>query len=83
VVVNAKWAERYLRPQTPLGAGHIYSRLQQADFRNTDARGYFARLLEGKAGYRLAYTAHYDGLWPKVHIHDSLGETIWIFERSV
>ncbi len=81
VVVNAKWAERYLRPEISLGSGHIYSRLQRGDFRNADARGYFARLLEGKAGYRLAYTAHYGGLWPKVHIHDSLGETIWIFER--
>lgn len=82
VVVNAKWAERYMRPEIPLSQGHIYSRLQQADFRNADARGYFARLLEGKAGYRLAYTAHYDGLWPVVHIHDSLGETVWIFERQ-
>lgn len=83
VVVNAKWAERYMRPEIPLAHGHIYSRLQQADFHNTDARRFFARLLEGKAGYRLVYTAHYDGLWPKVHIHDSLGETIWIFERAV
>jgi hypothetical protein len=82
VVVNAKWAERYLRPQTPLAAGHIYSRLQQADFRNIDARGHFAGLLAGSSGYRLAYTAHYDGLWPAVHIHDSLDETIWIFERQ-
>ncbi len=81
VVVNAKWAERYLRPEIPPGEGHIYSRLQQADFRNTDARSYFARLLEGAAGYRLAYTAHHEGLWPAVHVHDSLDETIWIFER--
>jgi 4-amino-4-deoxy-L-arabinose transferase-like glycosyltransferase len=82
VVVNAKWAERYLRPQVALGTGHIYSRLQQADFDNKDARGHFASLLDGRAGYRLAYIAHYDGLWPAVHIHDSLDETIWIFERS-
>ncbi len=82
VVVNAKWAERYLRPEIPLGAGHIYSQLQQADFGNRDARAYFARLVEGKAGYRLAHTAHYDGVWPAIHIHDSLDETIWIFERQ-
>jgi hypothetical protein len=81
VVVNARWAERYLRPENPPGGGHIYSRLQQADFRNSDARSYFARLVDGRAGYRLAYTSHYDGLWPAVHIHDSLDETIWIFER--
>ena len=82
VVVNAKWAERYLRPEIPLAAGHVYSRLQQADFRNSDARGYFARLLNGTAGYRLAYAVQYDGLWPAVHIHDSLDEPIWIFERQ-
>jgi len=82
VVVNAKWAQRYLRPETPLGDGQIYSQLQQADFRNADARGHFARLLDGSAGYRLAYAAHYDGWWPAVHIHDSLDETVWIFERQ-
>jgi len=82
VVVNAKWAERYLRREIPLAAGHIYSQLQQADFRNRDAREYFARLLEGKAGYTLAHTARHDGFWPAVHIHDSLDETIWIFERQ-
>jgi 4-amino-4-deoxy-L-arabinose transferase-like glycosyltransferase len=82
IVVNAKWAERYLRPEVPLPPGHIYSALQQADFRNQDAREHFAHLLDGRAGYRLGYTAHYDGLWPAVHIHDSLDETIWLFERA-
>ena len=82
VVVNAKWAERYLRPELPLDTGHIYSRLQQADFRNADARSHFARLLDGEAGYRLVHAAQYDGFWPVVHIHDSLDETIWIFERQ-
>jgi len=82
VVVNAKWAERYLRPQNPLGTGHIYSLLQQTDFRNRDARAYFARLADGTGGYRLAYTARYNQVWPAVHIHDSLNETIWIFERK-
>ena len=81
VVVNAKWAERYLRPEIPLAAGHVYSRLQQADFRNDDARRHFARLLHGGSGYSLAYAARYAGLWPMVHIHDSLDETIWIFEK--
>ena len=82
VVVNAKWAGRYLRPEIALAPGHIYSQLQQADFRNADARGHFVRLVQGKAGYRLAHTARYEGAWPAVHIHDSLDETIWIFERQ-
>lgn len=81
VVVNARWAQRYLRPEIPPAAGHLYSRLQQADFRNEDARSHFARLLQGGPEYRLAYAAHYDGLWPMVHIHDSLDEAIWIFEK--
>jgi hypothetical protein len=81
VVVNAKWAERYLRPEIPLGNGHVYSSLQLADFRNSDARTYFAGLRDGKLGYRLAHSAAYDGWWPAIHIHDSLDETIWIFER--
>jgi hypothetical protein len=81
VVVNAKWAERYLRPEIPPGNGRIYSRLQRADFRNADARAYFTALRNGSLGYRLAHEARYEGWWPAVHIHDSLDETIWIFER--
>jgi hypothetical protein len=82
VVVSAKWAERYLRPEISLGSGHVYSRLQQTDFRNTEARAYFAGLRSGGLGYRLAHAARYEGWWPTVHIHDSLDETIWIFERQ-
>ena len=33
------------------------------------------------SGSRLAHVAHYDGLWPVVHIHDSLDESISIYER--
>ena len=32
-------------------------------------------------GYRLVYAARSAGLWPIVHIHDSLDEPVWIFER--
>ncbi len=82
IVVSGAWARRYLRPELPLKPGHVYSRLQQADFRNADARGYFAALDEGRLPYRLAYVARYRGrLWPAVHIHDSLAEPIAIYER--
>jgi 4-amino-4-deoxy-L-arabinose transferase-like glycosyltransferase len=82
IVVSAAWARRYLMSQTPLGAGRIYSKIQQADFANADARGYFAGLRDGSRGYRLVHTSAYDGaIWPTVHIHDSLAETIWIYER--
>lgn len=82
IVVSTAWAWRYLRPAVTLRGGHIYSRLQQADFSNTDAQVYFRRLVSGRLNYRLAHAAHYEGLWPVVHIHDSLDEAVWIFERT-
>lgn len=82
IVVNAKWADRYLRPQLPLLEGHIYSPLQQADFRNTDARGYFSALWDQRLHYRIAYRALYRGPKPRIAIHDSLDEMIVIFERA-
>ena len=82
IVVNLAWARRYLRPPVTLGEGHVYSALQQSDFMNTDARLYFAALAGEKLPYRLAHASAYRGSWPVVHIHDSLDETIWIFERA-
>ena len=82
IVVSTVWAWRYLRPAISLTGGHIYSRLQQADFRNTDAQVYFRSLVSEKLGYRLVHVSRYDGLWPAVHIHDSLDGAIWIFERA-
>jgi hypothetical protein len=81
ILVSSVWARRYLQPALPLAPGHIYSRLQQSDFRNADARSYFAHLVGEQLGYRLAHVAHYGGLWPVVHIHDSLDESISIYER--
>jgi 4-amino-4-deoxy-L-arabinose transferase-like glycosyltransferase len=82
IVVSLAWARRYLRAAVPLGAGRVYSPLQQADFANGDAHMYFTALAAGKLNYRLAYAASYHGIWPVVHIHDSLDEAIWIFERD-
>ena len=82
IVVSGSWVRRYLRPERMLKPGHIYSRLQQADFRNADARGYFAALDDGKLPYRLVHVARYQpGIWPAVHIHDSLAEPIGIYAR--
>jgi 4-amino-4-deoxy-L-arabinose transferase-like glycosyltransferase len=82
IVVSAAWARRYLRPQTSLSPGRVYSRIQQADFANADARGWFAGLRDGSRGYRLVHTSVYDEkIWPAVHIHDSVAGTIWIYER--
>jgi hypothetical protein len=82
IVLSLAWARRYLEPPVPPGGGHVYSRLQQADFTNNDARLFFQSLLNGTQGYRLAHAAHPASLWPIVHIHDSLDEPVWIFERA-
>ena len=82
IVLSLAWARRYLRAGVPLTGGRIYSPLQQADFANGDAHLYFKALTSEKLNYRLAYAASYRGLWPVVNIHDSLDETIWIFERD-
>jgi 4-amino-4-deoxy-L-arabinose transferase-like glycosyltransferase len=81
IVLSLAWAERYLRPATPLPPGHVWSRLQQLDFINSDATLHFQSLVSGTTGYRLAYAARPSSLWPIVHIHDSLDEPVWIFER--
>ena len=81
VVVSSVWARRYLEPPRPLPPGHIYTRLQRQDFFNGEARTYFARLTSEQLGYRLAHVAHHHGLWPPVHIHDSLNESLSIYER--
>jgi hypothetical protein len=82
IVVSGVWVRRYRMSQRPLLPGHIYSPLQQADFRNRAARAYFAALDEGRLNYRLVHVARYHRrFWPELHIHDSLNEPIGIFER--
>jgi 4-amino-4-deoxy-L-arabinose transferase-like glycosyltransferase len=82
IVLSLAWAERYLKSPTPLGPGRVYSRLQRADFADMDARMFFQRLLDETQGYHLAHAARPASLWPNVHIHDSLNEPVWIFERA-
>jgi 4-amino-4-deoxy-L-arabinose transferase-like glycosyltransferase len=81
IVLSTAWARRYLRPAVPLSDGHTYSVLQWLDFRNTDANMYFTGLVTGKLPYRLAHVSSPNAFWPTVHIHDSLNEPVWIFER--
>ena len=82
VVLSTAWARRYLRPAIPLPAGHRYSWLQELDFRNSDAHMYFTQLVGEKLPYRLVHVSSPNAFWPIVHIHDSLNEPVWIFERT-
>ena len=57
-------------------------RAQSALYDDIRARDYFRALKDGRLAYRLAYAATpATGIWPQVHIHESLNETILIFER--
>jgi len=82
IVVNDWWLRHYTEPQSELGGRRSPSRAQSALYADAPARAYFQALKDGRLAYRLAYVASpATGIWPQVHIHESLNETILIFER--
>jgi len=82
VVVNDWWLRHYTEPQSELGGHRSPSRAQSALYADAPARAYFQALKDGRLAYRLAHVASpATGIWPQVHIHESLNETILIFER--
>jgi hypothetical protein len=83
IVVNDWWLRHYTEPQSELGGHRIPSRAQAALYGDVAARDYFTALKEQRLAYRLTYVASpATGIWPQVHIHESLNETILIFERK-
>ncbi|HKQ09857.1 MAG TPA: hypothetical protein VJS85_01595 [Rhizomicrobium sp.] len=83
IVVNDWWLRHYTEPQSELGGRRIASRAQAALYADAPARAYFQALKGGRLAWRLAHVASPAvGIWPAVHIHESLNETILIFERA-
>ena len=83
IVVNDWWLRHYTEPQSELGGGRTRSRTQTALYDDVPARAYFRALREGRLAYRVAHMASpAAGIWPPVHIHESLNETILILERK-
>jgi hypothetical protein len=83
IVVNDWWLRHYTEKQSELGGHRMPSRAQSALYRDVPSREYFTALKDGRLDYRLAYAAQpAAGIWPQVHIHESLNETILIFERK-
>jgi 4-amino-4-deoxy-L-arabinose transferase-like glycosyltransferase len=83
IVVSEWWLRHYTEPQSELGGRRMPSKAQQALFNDLPARRYFTALREGRLNYRLAHAAApVQRLWPLLHIHESLNETILIFERK-
>ena len=82
IVISAWWVQRYLDPKMPSGGNRNPSAIQRAQFGDLKAVHYFSELQAGRLDYRLMREFRYDGkFWPPVHIHESLGESIRIFER--
>lgn len=82
IVVNDWWLLHYTDPRSELGGRRMPSRKQQAQYDDAAARNWFTALRQGEAGYRIVHVAGpHTGLWPELHIHESLNENILIFER--
>jgi 4-amino-4-deoxy-L-arabinose transferase-like glycosyltransferase len=83
IVVSDWWLRHYTSPQSELGDARKPSPKQQALFADATARAYFTALRAGRLNYRLAHvSAAATGPWPTLHIHESLNETVLIFERT-
>jgi hypothetical protein len=84
IVASGFWMDNYvIPPANVLVPGHVLTGRQQELVRDTDTRDYFRALQAGQLGYRLAHRSAFDSrFWPRVEIHESLAEDIWIFERT-
>jgi hypothetical protein len=81
IVVNDWWLRHYTNPESELGGHRQPSATQQALFRDPAAHAYFTALREGRLRYRLVHAAAPRGdFWPQPHIHESLNETILVFD---
>ena len=82
IVVSDWWVQRYLTLEKTEN-GRMASPILQRQYADRDARGYFTALYAGTLPYRLVHQSRYEvGMFPAVHIHESLDETIDIFERQ-
>jgi hypothetical protein len=81
-VVNDWWLRHYTDPASELGGRRMPSPHQRAQYADSAARAWFTALRQGEAGYTIVHVAGpHTGFWPELHIHESLNESILIFER--
>ena len=82
IVVSVWWVQHFLDPSVSPQGNRNPSSVQRAQIRDLYAVRYFSQLQTGQLNYRLAKEFRTTGtFWPPVHIHESLNETIRIFER--
>jgi hypothetical protein len=82
IVVGEGYAWRYLIDSWTTTDGRVQPKTHRDKFGDQDGRDFFHRLFEGRAGYRTALHARYEGsVFPIVRMHGSLGAEVFVFER--
>lgn len=84
IVVSAFWVDDYLRRGiAEPSEGRVTQNVRQSVFWEKGARNYFQALFEDRLPYRLVHKSPYtSGFWPLVHGYESLGQTVFLFERA-
>ena len=82
IVLPYAWAAKYIEDAAPPATDGRRAPPAQHVPEGDPGRPFFRALVAGRAGYRVACYATYDGgLWPRVDIHASTGMPVWVFER--
>jgi hypothetical protein len=83
IVVSEGWMWHYLEDPAPESSGRILPPAQVKQAQDAAASRYFRALMGGELGYRKVHLCRFtSSLWPRVRIHASTGESIWILERE-
>ena len=84
IAVNAFWVKDYLRRSiAEPSEGRVIQNVQKSIFRETGARNYFQALFDDELPYRPVHKFPYtSGFWPLVDGYESLGQTVFLFERA-
>jgi hypothetical protein len=83
VVVNECYVWRYWARNLGGSEGRIVPVTQREDAENADATAFFRGLFDHRLGYSLAYESRVTSeIFPRVHVHASLGCPVFVFERD-
>jgi hypothetical protein len=83
IVLSYGWAWRYLIPPSKDDPGIITPKTQTGTRGDPSGTAFFRDLLAGRRGYRVARTCEANPfVFPRLNVHASLGQTVWILERD-
>ena len=84
VVVSTGYAWRFLDESGEADEARVRPPGHALALADVDATSHFRDLFKGRAGYRVAHVAHYQGsyLLPPRPLGATLGSDVWIFERQ-